>query len=131
MTVLSDEVRALLDQPCFGTFATIEPDGRPHQAVVWFERDGDDVLVSTLCGRRKERNLRRDPRAGLAVIDPENPYSFVEIRGTVSLIDDGADDLIDRLSQRYRGYSPYGDDGDEDVRVTLQLRPDRVRSRFL
>jgi PPOX class probable F420-dependent enzyme len=124
---IPDPARAWLDGPEFATIATILPDGQPHLSVVWVERDGDDVLVSTVKGRRKHLNLSADPRATLLVYPKDNPYSYVEIRGTTTMTDEGGRDLIDRLARKYRGLDRYPfDDGTDNVRVVVRIRPEKV-----
>lgn len=128
-TALPDELKRLLDAPSFATVATIQPDGSPQLSVVWVRRDGDDVLFSTVEGRRKHLNLLRDPRATLLINPPDAPYTYGEIRGTVEMTTEGGRELIDELSNKYTG-KDYGNDGPEDVRVVVRLRPGRVVGRF-
>ena len=78
---LNDEIRRLLDGRHFAVLATINPDGAPQTSAMWVGRDGDDVLFSTVAGRRKHRNLERDPRASVTVLDSGDPYNYVELRG--------------------------------------------------
>lgn len=122
---LSDAARELIDGKNVATVATIETDGRPQLSVVWVARDGDDVIFSTLIGRRKHRNLLGDPRVTLLIRPEGNPYRYVEIRGTASLTTEGAAELIDTLGMKYTG-QPYGNDKPEDVRVTVRVAADRV-----
>src|SRR6185503_14097095 len=75
--VLNDEIRRLLDGRHYAVLATLNPDGGPQTSAMWVGRDGDDVLMSTLEGRRKHRNLLRDPRASVTVLDA-NPENYVE-----------------------------------------------------
>ena len=77
---LNDEIRRLLDGRHFAVLATINPDGGPQTSAMWVGRDGDEVLFSTVAGRRKHRNLERDPRASVTVIDSEHPYNYVASR---------------------------------------------------
>lgn len=129
--MFSPEQAALLDKPRqFATISTIEPDGRPQSSVVWFQRDGDDLLISTVEGRRKHRNLVRDPRATVLVFDADNPYTYVEVRGHVAMTHEGGRELIDRLAQVYTGAQRYAmDDGTDNVRVVVRLIADKVVSR--
>lgn len=128
--VLPDAARSILDRDEFAVLATLEPDGSPQQSVVWVERDGDDVLVSTVKGRRKHENLVRDPRVSLLVYPRDNPYSYVEVRGTVTMTEEGGRDLIDRLSARYTGQVRYpGDDGTDNTRIVIRITPTRVITR--
>lgn len=127
MTDLPDDAKALFDAPEFATIATLLPDGRPHLSVVWIERDGNDLLVSTIRGRRKYLNLERDPRVTVLVSPRDAPYSYVEVRGTTTMTNEGGRELIDRLSVQYRGVYPYpGDDGTDHVRVVVRITPEKV-----
>jgi PPOX class probable F420-dependent enzyme len=127
MTALSDEAKALFDAPEFATIATIEPDGRPQLSVVWIERDGDDLLVSTVKGRRKHLNIERDPRVTVLVFPKDSPYSYVEVRGSASMTEAGGRELIDRLGSQYMGWDRYpGDDGTDNVRVVVRITPEKV-----
>lgn len=130
MTELPDAAKAMLDAPEFATIATMNPDGQPQLSVVWIERDGDEVLVSTIRGRQKERNIARDPRVTVLVYPKDNPYAYTEIRGTASMSDEGGRELIDRLCAAYTGGDRYtGDDDTDNVRVLVRITPTRVVSR--
>ena len=130
MTVLNDAARAILDAPEFATIATLQPDGQPHLSVVWIERDGDDVLISTVKGRQKFRNIERDPRVAVLVYPKDAPYSYVEIRGTAEMTEEGGRELIDRLALQYRGWDRYpADDGTDNVRVVVRIHADKVVNR--
>src|SRR5690242_1955254 len=85
--VLSEDLRRFLEEPRFAVVATINPDGMPQQTVVWYGLRGDEILMNTARGRRKERNLRRDPRLSLAV---EDGYRYAAIAGIARLVDDQA-----------------------------------------
>lgn len=127
MAEIPEIARGWLDAGEFAVIATILPSGQPHQSVVWVERDGDEVLVSTVEGRRKHLNLERDPRVSLLVYPRDNPYSYVEIRGTASMTQEGGRELIDRLCHRYTGADRYTmDDGTDNVRVVVRIRPEKV-----
>lgn len=124
---LPDSVFEILDAPEFAILATIQPDGQPQLSVVWFARDGDDLLISTVKGRRKYLNLMQDPRATVLVYPKANPYSYVEVRGTVTMTDVGGRQLIDRLNRDYTGGDRYADDdGSDNVRVVVRLTPTKV-----
>src|SRR6478735_3210832 len=126
-TALPDPVKERLDGTVFATLATLNPDGHPQLSVVWVGRDGDDVIVSTTTNRQKYRNLTRDPRATLSFFLPEAPYKYAEIRGSVVLEDVGSTEVIDSFARKYMGWDRYTlDDGTDNVRVNLRLRPDHV-----
>jgi len=127
VTTIPDDARRILDRPEFAVLSTLEPDGQPQSSVVWFERDGDDLLMSTVRGRRKHANLVRDPRATVLVYPKDNPYSYVELRGRVTMTDEGGRELIDRLCRAYTGGERYTyDDGTDNVRVVVRLTPEKV-----
>lgn len=128
MATLSAAARSLVDGKNVATVATIEPDGRPQQSLVWVTRDGDDVVFSTLVGRRKHANLLRDPRLTLLITPADNPFRYLEVRGTATLTTEGAAELIDTLGVKYTG-KPYSADEPGDVRVTVRVTPDRVVER--
>ena len=127
MAALPENARAWIDTHEFATIATILPDGRPQLSVVWIARDGDDLLVSTVKGRRKHLNLERDPRATVLVYPRDSPYKYLEVRGTATMTEEGGRELIDRLNAAYNGTERYlGDDGTDNVRVVVRITPDKV-----
>lgn len=124
---LSDSARALFDSPEYATIATIEPDGQPQLSVVWVAREGDDILVSTVAGRRKHRNMVRDPRATVIAWPGKAPWIYVELRGTVTMTTDGGRDLIEALSRKYTDDERYSfDDGTDNVRVVVRITPVKI-----
>jgi PPOX class probable F420-dependent enzyme len=126
---LSDDVLALLRAPSTCYLATTMPDGSPQLTQVWVDTDGTDVVINTVEGHQKLRNVRRDPRVALSVSDPARPSDYVQIRGTVrEITTDGARANIDELSQKYLGkpYPSFG--GTDQVRVMLRITPQRVSS---
>jgi PPOX class probable F420-dependent enzyme len=100
---LNETARRLADANTFATVATLNRDGGPQTSVVWVKREGDDVLFSTTRQRRKGRNLTRDPRISLTLVDPDDPYTHVEIRGRAELTDDPDNALGNELSHKYLG----------------------------
>lgn len=128
MANLPEKALAWIDDHEFATIATVMPDGRPQLSVVWIARDGDDLLVSTVKGRRKHLNLERDPRATVLVYPKESPYTYVEVRGTAVMTEEGGRELIDRLNEAYHpGAGRYtGDDGTDNERVVVRITPDKV-----
>lgn len=120
----------LFERETIAQFATLMPNGTPHLTPVWidYDVDADRVLVNTARGRRKERNVRRDPRVGVSVLDPDDPYRYVSVRGRVSdVTEDGAVAHIDALAQRYMGVDEYPNHGQESgPRILIRIRPDSV-----
>lgn len=124
---LTDKAKALLERPVLATLATVAPDGGPQVTPLWIEVDGDDVLLNTAQGRAKARNLERDPRVALSVIDPDDPYNVVVVRGTVTeMTTEGADEHIDRLAHKYLGVDSYPMRQPGEVRLKIRIRPDRI-----
>ncbi|AKZ55102.1 hypothetical protein SAM23877_2053 [Streptomyces ambofaciens ATCC 23877] len=125
-TLSFDEpVRALLDGRNFASVATLGPDGAPQNSVVWIKREGDTVLFSSVDGRQKVRNLRRDPRISLSVYDLANPYTSVEIRGTAEVVPDEGKRLPHELSHKYLGIDPPAEKEDE-ARVIIRVVPRKI-----
>jgi PPOX class probable F420-dependent enzyme len=114
----------LLDRPTFAHLATLGPDGAPQTQVMWFAWDGERIRMTHTKTRQKYRNVQRDPRVALSIADPDNPYRFVEIRGTVEKIedDDAQASFYLGLQRRYGQSYPVPD---ADVRVILVIRPEK------
>ena len=117
---LSDAALALLDGRNYAVLATVNPDGSPQTSVMWVGRDGNDVLFSTVEGRIKHRNMRRDPRVSVTVIDSANPENYVELRGRVSMTPDVGRRFDTQLSWKYDGKDP-GEDRPGAVRVVVRM----------
>ena len=105
---LPDGLIALLHQPSQCFVATVMPDGSPQMTQTWVDTDGEHVIINTVQGFQKVKNVERDPRATVTIIVADNPYSYAEVRGTVVEIvrGDEARAHIDALSQKYVG-RPY------------------------
>ena len=120
-----EETRKLLDGRNFATVATLNADGGPQTSVVWIARFGNAVLFSTTAGRRKARNLARDPRISRTVFDTENPYQSVSIRGTAELIEDWNRSLPRTLSRKYLGEDPPAE-SDTERRLIVRVTPQKI-----
>ena len=124
---LSEKARDLIAQPVIATLATVGHDGGPQVTPLWIEVDGDDLLVNTARGRAKARNLDHDRRVGVTVIDPNNPYNVVAVRGTVvDITTEGADEHIDRLAKKYLGVDEYPMRQPGEVRLKIRIRTDHI-----
>lgn len=124
---LPEPARDVLDARSFATVATLEPDGSPQTSVVWIAREDDTVVFSTVLGRRKTINMQRDPRVSVLVMHPDNPYSYLEVRGRVSMSEEGGRALIDALAAHYRDLDRYPwDDGTDNVRVVCRVDAHKV-----
>lgn len=128
MESIPEEFRDLFERETYANFATLMPDGTPQVTPVWVDRDGDHVLVNTARGRQKEKNVTRDGRVGLSVMDPDDPYRYVSIRGeVVEVTEDGAVEHINELARKYMDVAEYPNLGEESgARVIVKIRPDRV-----
>lgn len=127
---LTDAQRALFAPKNFATIATINPNGQPQLSVVWCRAEGNDILVSTVEGRRKHLNLVRDNRVTILVQPEGEPYKYVEVRGTATMTHDGGVELIDELARAYTGQDRYtADDGTDNVRVVVRITPHKVVAR--
>lgn len=121
----------VLEKEAFGHVATLESDGRPQTSPVWVDHDDSEALIfNTLRGRRKERNLREDPRVAVSVTDPDDPYRYLMVRGEATLTEDGAEEHIDELAQAYLGVDEYPHHDEEDAsRVIVRVPADHVVTR--
>lgn len=131
--MFSEELKQVLDGTVFVHIATIQPDGSPQVSPVWVKRDGEELLVSTTVGRRKAQNLERDPRVTVVVQPAENPYTYAEIRGTVTLTTEGGQELIDELARKYTGksYAEFNPQSHNDAaRVVVRISPRKVVGRL-
>ena len=127
MTTLPDALLALLRQPSPCFIATTMPDGSPHLTETWVDTDGEHVLINSVQGYLKVRNIARDPRVAVAIADPANPSRYFQVRGrVVATTTEGAAEHIEMLSQRYLGtpYPWYG--GRDQVRVLLTIAPEKI-----
>jgi len=125
---LSPATIELLEERNYAVLATINPDGSPHTSTMWVGYDGGDVVMSTVEGRRKHRNMIRDPRVSLTVIDSANGENYVELRGCVTMTPDVGLIVDNRLSRKYDGK-----DKDPDqpgmVRVVVRLTVEKATGR--
>ena len=129
MVELPAELKDLLSSPSTCYVATTMPDGSPQLTQTWVDTDGDNILINTVDGFQKVRNVARDPRVVVTVSDPANPSRYFSVRGRVSqTTSDGGADHIEKLAQRYLGtsYPWYG--GRDQTRLILTIEPETVRS---
>jgi PPOX class probable F420-dependent enzyme len=124
---LTEKARDLIQRPVLATLATVSADGSPQATPLWIDLDGDDLVVNTAQGRAKARNVGRDQRVAVTVVDPEDPYNVVALRGTVTeATTEGADDVIDRLAHKYLDVDTYPMRQPGEVRVTIRIRTDHI-----
>ncbi len=112
----------LLASTAVANVATIGPDGAPQVSPVWFEWDGTALIFGPVTTRQKRRNLQRDPRIALSIVDPENPIRYLEIRGVARLVPDPESEIALRLGKKYLGVDrfPYLQPGEERVQVLVE-----------
>ena len=121
--LFADETKAFL------FLATTMDDGSPQVTPVWFNTDGEYILINSAKGRTKDRNMRARPRVAVAIMDPANPYRYIQLRGEiVEIAEEGARKHIDALSLKYRGEPVYSGPLDEQ-RVTYKIRVDSTTSK--
>jgi len=124
---LSAKARELIARPVLASLATLNPDGSPQITPLWIDLDGDDVVFNTAKGRVKARNLEKDSRVAVSVVDPDDAYNVVALRGTVTdVTTEGADAHIDSLAKKYLGADSYPFRRDGEVRIRVTVRTDRI-----
>jgi PPOX class probable F420-dependent enzyme len=117
----------LFQKKAFASLATLMPDGKPQVTPVWVDFDGKHLLVNSAKGRVKDRNMRRDPRVSLALIDPDNPYRHLQVQGrVVEITESGADQHIDKMAKKYLGQDKYPFRQPGEVRVIYKIEPERA-----
>jgi PPOX class probable F420-dependent enzyme len=128
-TVIPEKYHDLFRQPAFANLATLMPDGSPQVTPVWCDFDGERVIVNSAKGRVKDRNMRKNPLVALSIMDPKNPYRYLEIRGQVTEITEkGADEHINKMAQKYMNVDTYPYRSPDEVRVLYKITPERFSS---
>ncbi len=121
----------LFEKKAFANLATVMPDGTPQVTPIWFDWDGKHLLVNSARGRIKDRNMRRNPAVAVAILDPENPYRYLEVRGrVVEITEKGAEEHIDALAKKYLGVDKYPYRAAGEVRVIYKIKPETVSKRM-
>jgi len=127
MANIPEKYADLFTKPAFANLATVMPDGSPQVTPVWVDFDGSHILFNSALGRVKDKNIRRDPRVSVAIQDPGNPYRYLEVRGrVVEITQKGADEHINKLSQKYLGKPVYPFRQPGEVRVLYRIEPEHV-----
>ncbi|HEY7913185.1 MAG TPA: PPOX class F420-dependent oxidoreductase [Blastocatellia bacterium] len=127
--VIPDQYLDLFDKnkKAFASLATIMPDGTPQVTPVWVDYDGRYVLVNSARGRQKDKNMKRDSSVALSIMDPENPYRYLEVRGRVAEVtEEGAEDHIDKMANKYIGQERYPWRRPGEVRVLYKIEPEHT-----
>jgi len=125
---LSAKAVELLQKPFIAHIATVMRDGTPQVTPVWVDTDGEHVIINTVQGHLKTKNVKRNPWVAISIVDPQNPIrGFLTVRGqVVEQITDGADAHIDKLSMKYTGQT-YNRRSAGEVRVIWKIKPERIR----
>jgi PPOX class probable F420-dependent enzyme len=125
MAVIPDGYLDLLQKKItFANVATVLKDGSPQVTPVWFDYTGGKIRINTARGRVKSRTLKPNTHIALAIMDPENPYRYIQVRGTViSATETGADAHIDSLAKKYLGKDKYPFSQPGEVRVMYEIEP--------
>jgi len=127
-TTIPEAYRDLIDRPLILALATTLPNGTPQVTPVWFYEEDGYIYFNTAAGRLKDKAMRDNPYIAGMVLDPENPYRYVQIRGPIVEILEGAADRagIDRLSLRYTGNPVYNFGPPDEPRVQYKVAPEKV-----
>ena len=126
-SVIPENFVDLLESTALAHVATIGPRGEPQSSPVWFGWDGRYVRFSQTKTRQKLKNVQREPRIALSIVDPQNPYRYLEIRGRVVQIEDDPDlQFINSMSQKYLGQSVYPGHRPGDERVVVVVEPEHT-----
>lgn len=125
--VIPEKYKDLFDKKAFANLATLMPNGTPQVTPVWFDYDGTHILVNSARGRRKDKNIERNPAVALSIQDPDNPYRYLEVRGRVEEItEDGADEHIDKMAKKYMGVEKYPYRQATEKRVIYKIKPEHT-----
>ncbi|HET7208879.1 MAG TPA: PPOX class F420-dependent oxidoreductase [Terriglobales bacterium] len=125
--VIPEKYRDLFNKRAFASLTTLMPDGSPQTTPVWCDVDGDHIIFNSAKGRQKDKNVRRDPRVAMAIVDPDNPYRYLEIRGkVVEITEEGADAHINKMAKKYLGQDKYPYRQPGEVRVMYKVRPEHT-----
>jgi len=123
---LPDSAKKLLQDKAYGHVVTIGANGRPQTTMVWVDAEGDEVLFNTAEGRKKQQNLRRDPKVIISVQDRNNPQAYLLVHGTATITEAGADAHIDKLTKRFLGIEKYPYRQPGEKRVMVRVAVDRL-----
>jgi len=123
------EFRDLFNKRAYASLGTLRSDGSPQVTPVWCDLDGDRVLVNTAKGRHQEKNIRHDSRVAVVIIDPANPYRYLEIRGrAVEVHGRDADRHLDQMARKYLGAETYMFKQPGEVRIMYAIQAERINA---
>ncbi len=125
--VIPEKYLDLFQKKAFANLATIMDDGSPQVTPVWCDFDGEHILVNSAKGRIKDQNMRKQPAVALSIMDPNNPYRYLQVRGKVTEITEAnADKHIDKLAKKYLNVEKYPYRSPNEVRVIYKIIPEKV-----
>ena len=126
-TAIPEKFLDLFQKKAFASLATLMPDGSPQVTPVWVDYDGNHVIVNSARGRQKDKNMQRNAKVALSILDPDNPYRYLEIRGKVDdITEQGADAHIDKMAKKYMGQDKYPYRREGEVRVLYKIAPTKT-----
>jgi len=129
MAAIPDQYKDLLQKKAFAHLGTVMKDGSPQVTPVWFDFDGTHIRINTAKGRWKDKNMRQRPQVAVEILDPDNPYRHMQIRGKVTdITESGADAHIDSLAKKYLDQDKYPFRQPGEVRVIYKISVDRVNT---
>ena len=124
---IPDQYLDLFQKKAFANLATLMPDGSPQVTPVWVDFDGTHVLINSARGRQKDKNMQKNGLVAMSILDPENPYRYLEIRGKVAdITEEGADAHIDKMAKKYMGKDTYPYRRPNEVRVLFKILPSKT-----
>jgi len=130
MAAIPDQYKDLFQKKAFAHLATVLKDGSPQVTPIWVDYDGTHVRINSAKGRWKDKNMRNRPKVALSILDPDNPYRYMQIRGTVTEVtENGADAHIDSLARKYLGQDKYPYRQPGEVRVIYKIAVERVNAQ--
>jgi PPOX class probable F420-dependent enzyme len=128
-STIPDKYLDLFGKRVFAGLATLMPDGSPQVTPVWIDFDGQHVLVNTAAGRQKDKNLQRNGRVSVMLVDPDNPYRYLEVRGSVvERTHEGADEHINKMAKKYLDKDVYPFRRSGEQRVLYKIAPEHFNS---
>lgn len=124
---IPEKFRDLFTKQAFAHLGTLMADGSPQVTPVWCDYDGTHIRINSAKGRVKDKNMRRNKTVALSIMDPDNPYRYLAVQGSiVEITEEGADAHIDSLAKKYLGKDKYPLRQPGEVRVTYKIRPEKI-----
>ncbi|MHA1946899.1 MAG: PPOX class F420-dependent oxidoreductase [Candidatus Hodarchaeales archaeon] len=121
---LLESYTEILQKKGFANLSTIQPDGSPQVTPVWFDHENGLIRINTAVDRIKDRNMRERPKVAISILDPDNPYKYISIRGVVQKrTEEGADDHINLLAKKYLDVDEYPYRSPDEIRVLYLIKP--------